>query len=117
MDVWIDLCLDGYRLAIKVSNELELDTPRLAFVSSLRKFTLLGSSKEMKNKNLAAVKVLLTIAHQDGNRLKESWIDVLQSISEVERLHLVGAARPDGDVFPLCGQWDSQRWGRRRSTP
>ena len=91
--------LDGYRLAIKVSNELELDTSRLAFVSSLRKFTLLGSSKEMKTKNLAAVKVLLTIAHQDGNRLKESWIDILQSVSEVERLHLVGAARPDGDVF------------------
>ena len=99
LDVWIELCLDGYRLAVKVSNEMELDTSRLAFVSSLRKFTLLGSSKEMKNKNLAAVKVLLTIAHQDGNQLKESWIDVLQSISEVERLHLVGAARPDGDVF------------------
>ena len=82
-----------------MSNELELDTSRLAFVSSLRKFTLLGSSKEMKAKNLAAVKVLLTVAHQDGNRLKESWIDVLQCMSEVERLHLVGAARPDGDVF------------------
>ena len=103
LDVWIELCLDGYRLAIKVSNEMELDTSRLAFVSSLRKFTLLGSSKEMKSKNLAAVKVLLTIAHQDGNRLKESWIDVLQSISEVERLHLVGAARPDGDVFRTAG--------------
>ena len=80
-DVWIDACLDGYRLAIKVSNELELDTARLAFVSSLRKFTLLGSSKEMKSKNLAAVKVLLTISHQDGNKLKESWIDVLQCLT------------------------------------
>ena len=99
LDTWIDLCMDGYRLSVKVSTEMELDTSRQAFVSSLRKFTLLGSSKEMKNKNLAAVKVLLTIAHQDGNRLKESWIDVLQCVSEVERLHLVGAARPDGDVF------------------
>ena len=83
--VFVGNCLDGYRLAIKVSTEMELDTSRQAFVSSLRKFTLLGSSKEMKTKNLAAVKVLLTIAHQDGNRLKESWIDVLQCVSEVER--------------------------------
>ena len=97
---------------------MELDTSRQAFVSSLRKFTLLGSSKELKNKNLAAVKVLLTIAHQDGNRLKESWIDVLQCVSEVERLHLAGAARPDGDVFrsPPSASASSSASGRLRES-
>jgi len=96
----VELCLDGYRHSIRLSSALGLETSRLAFVTSLRKFTLLGSTREMKLKNIEAIKMLLHISHTEGNSLKESWIDVLTCISELERLHLFSAgARPIADVF------------------
>ena len=96
----IALCLEGYRCAIRISNALNMDTSRLAFVTSLKKFTLLGSSKEMKAKNISAVQMLLTIVNTEGNYLKESWAEVLMCISEVERLHLIATSnKPDVDVF------------------
>ena len=75
--------------AIRISNALNMETSRLAFVTSLKKFTLLGSSKEMRSKNIYAVKMLLQIVNSEGNYLKESWGEVLMMISEVERLHLI----------------------------
>jgi len=95
----IELCLNGYRHAIRLSSMLGMETSRLAFVTSLRKFTLLGSTREMKMKNIEAIKLLLHIAHSEGNTLKESWLDVLQVISELERLHLFASSRPVADVF------------------
>ena len=96
----IALCLDGYRCAIRISNALNMDTSRLAFVTSLKKFTLLGSSKEMAAKNISAVQMLLNIVNTEGNYLKESWAEVLMCISEVERLHLIATSnKPDVDVF------------------
>ena len=96
----ISACLEGYKLAIRISNALNMDTSRLAFVTSLKKFTLLGSSKEMKAKNIQAVQMLLAIVNTEGNYLKESWAEVLMCISEVERLHLIATSnKPDVDVF------------------
>ena len=96
----ISLCLTGYSCAIRISNALNMDTSRLAFVTSLKKFTLLGSSKEMKAKNISAVQMLLAIVNTEGNALKESWAEVLMCISEVERLHLIATSnKPNVDVF------------------
>lgn len=95
----VELCLDGYRHSIRLSSALGIETSRLAFVTSLRKFTLLGSSREMKLKNIEAIKMLLLISHTEGNHLRDSWMDVLQCISELERLHLFANSRPIADVF------------------
>jgi len=88
----VHLCLQGYRYAIRVANALDVQTARLAFVSSLKKFTFLGSdTKAMRKKNIEAIATLLAIASTptDANHLKDSWFDILQCISEVERLHLI----------------------------
>jgi len=83
--------------------------------------TLLGTNKEMHQKNIDAIKILLDIAHTEGraelssivatkhqlnvfhfvgNHLKDSWGDVLQCISELERLHMIGQGlRPKVLVF------------------
>jgi brefeldin A-inhibited guanine nucleotide-exchange protein len=70
----------------------------------------------MKQKNVEAIKMLLRIAHAEGNFLKgaaclllatlvspsavaESWYEVLQCISEFERLQLIGG--PAVDVFDV----------------
>ncbi|RMZ84237.1 hypothetical protein DV738_g828, partial [Chaetothyriales sp. CBS 135597] len=85
----IKQCLDGIRLAIRISCRFDLDTPRTAFVSALAKFTNLGNLKEMTAKNVEAVKVLLEIAIAEGNSLRSSWRDILMAISQLDRLQLL----------------------------
>eukprot|EP00462_Mataza_sp_D1_P023775 CAMPEP_0175130550 /NCGR_PEP_ID=MMETSP0087-20121206/6066_1 /TAXON_ID=136419 /ORGANISM="Unknown Unknown, Strain D1" /LENGTH=1929 /DNA_ID=CAMNT_0016412775 /DNA_START=93 /DNA_END=5878 /DNA_ORIENTATION=- len=97
--VVVTLCLDGYLYSIRLASMCGMDTSRLAFVGSLKKFTLLGSNKEMKVKNVEAIRMLLKIAYEEGNNLKESWGEVLSCISEFEKLHITSAQAVD--VFQI----------------
>eukprot|EP00494_Astrolonche_serrata_P028522 UN28789 len=45
--------------------------------------------KQMKQKNIEAIKVLLDIAKNDGNMLSRSWAQVLKCISELDMLHMI----------------------------
>ena len=85
------LCLEGFRLSIRIACLFDLELPRVSFVSSLAKFTNLQNLNEMKSKNVETVKVLLSIALTEGNMLKSSWKDVLTSVSQLERLQLIGS--------------------------
>jgi brefeldin A-inhibited guanine nucleotide-exchange protein len=40
----------------------------------------------MRDKNIRAISLLLRIAHTEGNHLRDSWGDVLDCISEFEKL-------------------------------
>ncbi len=88
----VALCLDGYRHAVRVSAAFALDTQRTAFVGSIAKFTLLGTTKEMKQKNVDAINTLISIAHTEGNYLK----------SKCARLSLSGWLAFAVLVFALC---------------
>lgn len=61
----VKLCLKGYRTCIRLSSELAMDVETEAFVSSLASFTLLGTLKPMKQKNIDAIRMLLDIAKCD----------------------------------------------------
>ncbi|KAL6077477.1 Brefeldin A-inhibited guanine nucleotide-exchange protein 1 [Balamuthia mandrillaris] len=113
----IDLCLLGFKCAIHVSAIFYMETVRNTFVSSLAKFTHLTSVKEIRHKNIASIKTLITIAHTEGDFLQDSWREVLHCISKLDQmLHLeptenavslsasnirqfVGDARQSLDVF------------------
>lgn len=45
---------------------------------------------EMKAKNIDTIKTLITVAYTDGNYLARSWLEVLQCISHLELLQLIG---------------------------
>ena len=67
---------------------------------TLAKFTSLTSLKELKEKNIQCVKVLLNIALNFGNYLKSSWIYVLECISRLDYLHVLGSGgRKDAEIF------------------
>jgi len=87
----VSLCLEGFKLSIRISCLFDLELPRNAFVSALAKFTLLGNLHEMKSKHFEAVKTLLEIALTEGNQLKSSWKDVLTCVSQLERLQLISS--------------------------
>lgn len=85
----IHQCLEGLRLAIRITCRFDLDTPRTAFVTTLAKFTNLGNIKEMMAKNLQALRVLIEVAISEGNLLKGAWREILMCISQLDRLQLL----------------------------
>ena len=94
----IKLCMEGFRLAIRICCLFELDTPRVAFVSTLAKFTNLGNLQEMTAKNVEALKALLDIAQTEGDLLKSSWKEVLTCISQLDRFQLISSGVDEGSV-------------------
>jgi brefeldin A-inhibited guanine nucleotide-exchange protein len=86
----IQLSLEGFRCAIRVASLFFMETERNAFVSSLTKFTYLINIREMKQKNIESIKTLIQIANSDGNYLQDSWTQVLNCISQLERLQILG---------------------------
>lgn len=95
----IKLCMEGMKLAIRIACLFDLETPRVAFVTALAKFTNLNNLREMTAKNVEALKVLLEVAQTEGNLLRESWRDVLTCISQLDRFQLISGG-VDEDVVP-----------------
>ncbi|KIY73726.1 Sec7-domain-containing protein [Cylindrobasidium torrendii FP15055 ss-10] len=91
----VELCLDGFKSAIRVVCFFDLELERNAFVTTLAKFTFLNNLGEMKTKNMEAIKALLDIAVSDGNNLKGSWHEVLTCVSQLERMQLIGGGDTD----------------------
>lgn len=85
----IRLCMEGLKLSIRISCAFDLETPRVAFVTALAKFTNLGNVREMQAKNVEALKALLDVALTEGNHLRGSWREILTCVSQLDRLQLL----------------------------
>jgi brefeldin A-inhibited guanine nucleotide-exchange protein len=94
----IKLCMEGMKLAIRISCSFDLETPRVAFVTALAKFTNLGNVREMVAKNVEALKVLLDVALSEGNYLKGSWREILTCVSQLDRLQLLSDGVDEGSL-------------------
>jgi brefeldin A-inhibited guanine nucleotide-exchange protein len=85
----VELCLDGFKNAIKIVCFFDLELQRNAFVTTLGKFTFLNNLGEMKTKNMEAIKTLLDVAVNEGNNLKGSWHEILTCVSQLEHMQLI----------------------------
>ncbi|GKV06913.1 hypothetical protein SLEP1_g18731 [Rubroshorea leprosula] len=92
-------CLQGFRHAIHVTAVMGLQTQRDAFVTSVAKFTYLHCAADMKQKNVDAVKAIISIAIEDGNHLQEAWEHILTCLSRIEHLQLLGEGAPTDAAF------------------
>eukprot|EP00934_Nitzschia_sp_Nitz4_P000938 Nitzschia sp. Nitz4//scaffold97_size77645//35123//41576//NITZ4_005518-RA/size77645-processed-gene-0.93-mRNA-1//-1//CDS//3329560656//938//frame0 len=96
----VAVCLNGFVYAIRIAARCNMPLARNTFINSLTKFTLLGSMKEMKPKNIEAIRTLITIASVDGEYLAESWGPVLQCISTLARMRTAASGlAPDGSFL------------------
>jgi len=114
----VRLCTEGQKLAIRIACLFDLEDPRQAFVSSLGRSTNLYNFSEMKAKNVEALRALLDVAHTEGNLLKESWRDILTSISQLDRFQLISSGVEEGavpDVLKVQGAPTAQANGPRKS--
>ena len=91
-------CLDGLKLAVRIACRFDLETPRVAFVTALARFTNLNNLKEMAAKNLEALKVLIEVALSEGDSLKGAWREVLMCISQLDRLQLLSTGIDEGVI-------------------
>jgi brefeldin A-inhibited guanine nucleotide-exchange protein len=95
----VAVCLNGFIYAVRIASHSSMSLARDTFVSSLAKFTFLGSLKEMKWKNVESIRTLLSIAVIDGEYLGESWGPVLQCISQLARLRLTASGLDSDESF------------------
>lgn len=94
----VKLCLEGFKLSIRIACLFDIDLARISFVSALAQFTNLQNLSEMKQKNVDAVKQLLQTALSDGNLLRSSWKEILTCISQLERFQLISSGIEAGVI-------------------
>ncbi|XP_040381119.1 brefeldin A-inhibited guanine nucleotide-exchange protein 1-like [Oryza brachyantha] len=92
-------CLKGLRFAVHITSVMCMQTQRDAFLTSIAKFTSLHCAADMKQKNVDAMKAIISIAIEDGNYLQEAWEHVLTCLSRFEHLHLLGEGVPTDSSF------------------
>ncbi|KAL6874044.1 hypothetical protein ACP4OV_014126 [Aristida adscensionis] len=92
-------CLKGLRFAVHITSVMCMQTQRDAFLTSIAKFTSLHSAADMKQKNVDAMKAIISIAIEDGNYLQDAWEHVLTCLSRFEQLHLLGEGVPTDASF------------------
>ncbi|CAG8894953.1 unnamed protein product [Penicillium egyptiacum] len=109
----IRLCMEGLKLSIRISCAFDLETPRVAFVTALAKFTNLGNVREMMAKNVEALKALLDVAFTEGNHLQGSWRDVLTCVSQLDRLQLLSDGVDEGSLPDVSRAPSSAETSRR----
>ncbi|KVH91182.1 brefeldin A-inhibited guanine nucleotide-exchange protein 2-like [Cynara cardunculus var. scolymus] len=108
-------CLEGFRHAIHVTAVMSMKTHRDAFVTSLAKFTSLHSPADIKQRNIDAIKVMVTIADEDGNYLQEAWEHILTCVSRFEHLHLLREGAPPDATFFARNQNESGKSKQAKS--
>ncbi|GAB2271567.1 Brefeldin A-inhibited guanine nucleotide-exchange protein 2 [Dionaea muscipula] len=115
-EIIISLCLEGFRYAVHATSVMSMRTHRDAFVTSLAKFTSLHSPADIKQKNVDAIKAIISIADADGNYLQEAWEHILTCLSRFEHLHLLGEGAPPDATFFAISQNDLEKSRQGKST-
>ncbi|CAL0325473.1 unnamed protein product [Lupinus luteus] len=78
------LLMEGFKAGIHVAYVLGMDTMRYAFLTSLVRFTFLHAPKEMRSKNVEALRTLLVLCESDTDSLQDTWNAVLECVSRLE---------------------------------
>ncbi|KAL2338842.1 hypothetical protein Fmac_013288 [Flemingia macrophylla] len=78
------LLMEGFKAGIHITYVLGMDTMRYAFLTSLVRFTFLHAPKEMRSKNMEALRTLLVLCDSDMNALQDTWNAVLECVSRLE---------------------------------
>lgn len=80
----VALCMEGFRAGIHITQVLGMDTMRYAYLTSLVRFTFLHAPKEMRSKNVEALRTLLALCDSEPDSLQDTWNAVLECVSRLE---------------------------------
>lgn len=85
----LNACLEGLELALRIACHFDVAIARVSFVQTLSQATLLWHPESMTWKNVGAIHALFRVANTEGDAVRESWYDVLQVVSQLEKVQLV----------------------------
>ncbi|KAG2735275.1 hypothetical protein G9P44_001489 [Scheffersomyces stipitis] len=102
-------CLEGIKLSIRIACMFNLYHAKESFIGALLQFENLHNYQEMKAKSVEAIYIMLDLAVTEGNKLTDSWNQILTSISQLERLQLIAqgvdqASIPDVSTAKLVNR-------------
>ncbi|KAL6545251.1 Brefeldin A-inhibited guanine nucleotide-exchange protein 5 [Orobanche gracilis] len=80
----ISLCMEGFKEGIHITFALGMDTIRYAFLTSLLRYNFLHAPKDMRGKNIEALRTILTLCDTEFDALQDSWSAILECISRLE---------------------------------
>ncbi|KAB2019746.1 hypothetical protein ES319_D07G018000v1 [Gossypium barbadense] len=80
----VALCMEGFKAGIHITYVLGMDTMRYAFLTSLVRFTFLHAPKDMRSKNVEALRTLLGLCDSEPDSLQDTWNAVLECVSRLE---------------------------------
>lgn len=63
-------CMEGFRLGVQLTKVLRMETMRNAFLTSMVRLTSLHAAREMRTKNVDALRVMLQMAQQEPDSLQ-----------------------------------------------
>ncbi|KAL3744597.1 hypothetical protein ACJRO7_013808 [Eucalyptus globulus] len=78
------LCMEGFKAGIHITHVLGMDTMRYAFLTSLVRCTFLHAPKDMRSKNVEALRTLLALCDTEIDSLQDTWNAVLECVSRLE---------------------------------
>jgi len=93
----IEVCLNGFQLAICIAGLCGNKTARDAYVRALYNFTRLGTGRLLEDRHIQCLQSLLRLGSDDGELLGVTWEHIFRALSEIHRLHQVweGMARSE----------------------
>ncbi|KAL6580183.1 Brefeldin A-inhibited guanine nucleotide-exchange protein 5 [Orobanche minor] len=80
----ISLCMEGFKEGIHITHVLEMDTMRYALLTSLIRYNFLHAPRDMRGKNVEALRTLLTLCDTEIYAFQDSWFAILECISRLE---------------------------------
>ncbi|XP_057802169.1 brefeldin A-inhibited guanine nucleotide-exchange protein 5-like isoform X2 [Salvia miltiorrhiza] len=80
----ISICMEGFKEGILLTYVLGMNTIRYAFLTSLLRYNFLHAPRDMRGKNVEALRTLLDLCDTDMYALQDSWLAILECISRLE---------------------------------
>ncbi|EPS69435.1 hypothetical protein M569_05331, partial [Genlisea aurea] len=80
----ISLCMEGFKDGIHITHVLGMDTMRYAFLTSLVRYNFLHAPRDMRGKNVEALRTLLSLCDSEIYAFQDSWFAILECISRLE---------------------------------
>ncbi|CAI0448209.1 unnamed protein product [Linum tenue] len=77
-------CMEGFKAIICITYVLGMDTMRYAFLTSLIRFTFLHAPRDMRSKNVEALRTLLSLCDSEADSIQDTWNAVLECTSRLE---------------------------------
>ncbi|XP_047964493.1 brefeldin A-inhibited guanine nucleotide-exchange protein 5-like isoform X2 [Salvia hispanica] len=80
----ISICMEGFKEGILITYALGMDTIRYAFLTSLLRYNFLHAPRDMRGKNIEALRTLLDLCDTHMYALQDSWLAILECVSRLE---------------------------------